>query len=53
MDEMMCGQRGWRELSALGDKLELKGMLEGFLWSRKSGEANKKTDDWSSEEVHI
>lgn len=50
---MMCGQRGWRELAVLGDKLEkVTGMIEGFLWSPRSGEATRKTDDWSSEEVH-
>lgn len=51
MDEMMCGQRGWRELAVLGDKLEkVTGMIEGFLWSPRSGEANRKSNDWSSEE---
>ncbi|OIW04970.1 hypothetical protein TanjilG_01166 [Lupinus angustifolius] len=51
MDEMMCGQRGWRELAILGDKIEkLSGILEGFIWSPKGGEANDHVDDWAFEE---
>ncbi|KAF1870189.1 hypothetical protein Lal_00017770 [Lupinus albus] len=51
MDEMMLGQRGWRELAVLGDKMEkLSGMLEGFIWSPKGGEANDRVDDWAFEE---
>ncbi|GMI72433.1 hypothetical protein like AT4G31860 [Hibiscus trionum] len=51
MDEMMCGQRGWRELAVLGDKIDqVSGLIEGFIWSPRSGEANKKFDDWPSEE---
>ncbi|KAL2321490.1 hypothetical protein Fmac_025869 [Flemingia macrophylla] len=51
MDEMMRGQRGWRELAVLGDKIEkLSGMLEGFIWSPKSSEANDHVDDWAFEE---
>ncbi|GLT38261.1 hypothetical protein SLA2020_125210 [Shorea laevis] len=49
MDEMMCGQRGWRELAILGDKIDkVSGIIEGFIW--KSGEANGHTDDWPNEE---
>lgn len=52
MDEMMRGQRGWRELAVLGDKIEkLSGMLEGFIWSPRSGETNDHFDDWAFEEV--
>ncbi|RYR40978.1 hypothetical protein Ahy_A09g046720 isoform B [Arachis hypogaea] len=51
MDEMMRGQRGWRELAVLGDKIEkLSGMLEGFIWSPRSGETNDHSDDWAFEE---
>ncbi|KAK9014991.1 hypothetical protein V6N11_006126 [Hibiscus sabdariffa] len=51
MDEMMCGQRGWRELAVLGDKIDqVSGLIEGFIWSPRSGEANKSFDDWPSEE---
>ncbi|KAG5016406.1 hypothetical protein JHK85_022542 [Glycine max] len=51
MDEMMRGQRGWRELAILGDKIEkLSGMLEGFIWSPRSSEANDRVDDWAFEE---
>ncbi|KAG9455896.1 hypothetical protein H6P81_000404 [Aristolochia fimbriata] len=52
MDEMMRGQRGWRELAVLGDKLnKFTGMIEGFIWSPRSGEsANDHVDDWAFEE---
>ncbi|XP_057454065.1 probable protein phosphatase 2C 60 isoform X2 [Lotus japonicus] len=51
MDEMMRGQRGWRELAVLGDKMEkLSGMLEGLIWSPRSSEANDRVDDWAFEE---
>lgn len=54
MDEMMRGQRGWRELAILGDKMDkFSGMIEGFIWSPKGGEANDHSDDWTSEEVLI
>ncbi|KAL8123111.1 putative protein phosphatase 2C 60 [Apium graveolens] len=50
MDEMMCGQRGWRELAILGDKVDqFNGMIDGLIWS-KSGEATSQLDDWASEE---
>lgn len=52
MDEMMRGQRGWRELAVMGDKIEkLSGMLEGFIWSPRSSEANDRVDEWAFEEV--
>uniref|UniRef100_A0A5B7BF46 PPM-type phosphatase domain-containing protein n=1 Tax=Davidia involucrata TaxID=16924 RepID=A0A5B7BF46_DAVIN len=48
MDEMMCGQRGGRELAILGDKIDKNtGMIEGIICSPKSGEVN---GDWPSEE---
>ncbi|KAJ7962741.1 Protein phosphatase 2C family protein [Quillaja saponaria] len=51
MDEMMRGQRGWRELAILGDKIEkFSGMIEGFIWSPKNDEVNHHVDDWPSEE---
>ncbi|PHU29071.1 putative protein phosphatase 2C 60 [Capsicum chinense] len=51
MDEMMCGQRGWRELAALGDKLnQFTGMIEGLIWSPKYGDGNNRVDDWAFEE---
>ncbi|KAK4269515.1 hypothetical protein QN277_022662 [Acacia crassicarpa] len=51
MDEMMLGQRGWRELAVLGDNIEkLSGMLEGFIWSPRGGEGNDNSDDWVLEE---
>lgn len=50
MDDMMRGQRGWRELAVLGDNIEkLSGMLEGFIWSPR--DANDHVDDWVLEEV--
>ncbi|CAJ1963226.1 unnamed protein product, partial [Sphenostylis stenocarpa] len=54
MDEMMRGQRGWRELAILGDKIEkFSGMLEGFIWSLRNSEANDYFDDWAFEKVII
>ncbi|XP_059275319.1 probable protein phosphatase 2C 60 isoform X2 [Lycium ferocissimum] len=51
MDEMMRGQRGWRELAALGDKLnKFTGMIEGLIWSPKNGDGNNHVDDWAFEE---
>lgn len=51
MDEMMCGQRGWRELAILGDKKDqFSSMIEGLIWSPKGGESNNICDDWTSEE---
>ncbi|XP_009758311.1 probable protein phosphatase 2C 60 [Nicotiana sylvestris] len=51
MDEMMRGQRGWRELAALGDRLnKFTGMIEGLIWSPRNGDGNGNTDDWAFEE---
>ncbi|KAM7277057.1 hypothetical protein ACFE04_018923 [Oxalis oulophora] len=51
MDEMMRGQRGWRELAGLGDKInKFTGMIEGLIWSPKSGDSNNRVDDWAFEE---
>ena len=48
----MRGQRGWRELAVLGDRLnKFTGMIEGFIWSPKSSDANDIADDWAFEEV--
>ncbi|AQK55353.1 putative protein phosphatase 2C 21 [Zea mays] len=52
MDEMMRGQRGWRELQALGDKInQFSGIIEGLIWSPKASDSNDKHDDWAFEEV--
>lgn len=52
MDEMMCGQRGWRELAILGNKMDqFSGMIEGLIWSPRSGSVKAVNDKWSSEEV--
>ncbi|XP_077238150.1 putative protein phosphatase 2C 11 [Tasmannia lanceolata] len=51
MDEMMRGQRGWRELAVLGDKMnKFTGMIEGLIWSPKGGEVRDQVDDWAFEE---
>lgn len=51
MDEMMRGQRGWRELAILGDKLiKFTGLIEGLIWSSRNPEANDQLDDWAFEE---
>ncbi|XP_051137480.1 probable protein phosphatase 2C 60 isoform X2 [Andrographis paniculata] len=51
MDEMMRGQRGWRELAILGDKMnKFTGMIEGLIWSPRSGDKNNQVDDWAFEE---
>ncbi|XP_022142293.1 probable protein phosphatase 2C 60 [Momordica charantia] len=51
MDEMMRGQRGWRELAVLGDRLnKFTGMIEGLIWSPRSSDANDQADDWAFEE---
>ncbi|KAL6524206.1 hypothetical protein OROMI_031301 [Orobanche minor] len=51
MDEMMRGQRGWRELAVLGDKInKFTGMIEGLIWSPKGGDKNDQVDDWGFEE---
>uniref|UniRef100_A0A0A8ZJX2 protein-serine/threonine phosphatase n=1 Tax=Arundo donax TaxID=35708 RepID=A0A0A8ZJX2_ARUDO len=52
MDEMMKGQRGWRELTELGDKgNKITGMLEGIIWSPKGGDSGNLGDGWATEEV--
>lgn len=57
MDEMMRGQRGWRELAILGDKIDkVSGVIEGLIWSPKAGDVNSREDnehfdDWPHEEV--
>uniref|UniRef100_A0A804Q448 Uncharacterized protein n=1 Tax=Zea mays TaxID=4577 RepID=A0A804Q448_MAIZE len=51
MDEMMRGQRGWRELQALGDKInQFSGIIEGLIWSPKASDSNDRHDDWAFEE---
>ncbi|KAI5595849.1 hypothetical protein POPTR_003G183800v4 [Populus trichocarpa] len=51
MDEMMRGQRGWRELASLGDNIDkVSGMIEGLIWSPRRGQVNGSLDDWPSEE---
>ncbi|KAK4784966.1 hypothetical protein SAY86_001655 [Trapa natans] len=51
MDEMMCGQRGWRELAVLGDKInKFTGVIEGLIWSPRGADANDRVDGWSFEE---
>ncbi|KAH6790922.1 Protein phosphatase 2C family protein [Perilla frutescens var. frutescens] len=51
MDEMMRGQRGWRELAVLGDKMnKFSGMIEGLIWSPRSGDKHDQVDDWTFEE---
>lgn len=58
MDEMMRGQKGWRELAILGDKMDkVSGVIEGLLWSprrgsdSKKGEFSEQPNDWPSEDV--
>ncbi|PKI33994.1 hypothetical protein CRG98_045612 [Punica granatum] len=51
MDEMMRGQRGWRELAVLGDKInKFTGMIEGLIWSPRGADANERVDEWAFEE---
>ncbi|KAL0393933.1 UNVERIFIED_CONTAM: putative protein phosphatase 2C 60 [Sesamum latifolium] len=51
MDEMMRGQRGWRELAVLGDKInKFTGMIEGLIWSPRGGDKSDQADDWAFEE---
>ncbi|XWS20551.1 hypothetical protein CRYUN_Cryun31cG0111600 [Craigia yunnanensis] len=53
MDEMMRGQRGWRELAVLGDKIDkVSGLIEGLIWSPRGGDPNNHFDDWPSEEAY-
>nr|KAJ0211669.1 hypothetical protein LSAT_V11C400160230 [Lactuca sativa] len=52
MDEMMCGQRGWRELAILGNKMDqFSGIIEGLIWSPKGNDLKGLNDNWSTEEV--
>lgn len=49
----MQGQRGWRELAVLGDKMnKFSGMIEGFIWSPRSGDTNNQPDNWPLEDVN-
>lgn len=49
----MKGQRGWRELTELGEKTnKISGMLEGIIWSPKSGDSDNLGDGWDNEEVN-
>ncbi|KAF3789844.1 putative protein phosphatase 2C 58 [Nymphaea thermarum] len=51
MDEMMKGQRGWRELSILGDSFnKISGMIEGLIFSPRNSENNEQEDGWAFEE---
>lgn len=51
---MMKGQRGWRELAVLGDKInKFTGMIEGLIWSPRSGYSNDQPNDWAFEEVYM
>ncbi|RWW29892.1 hypothetical protein GW17_00005575 [Ensete ventricosum] len=54
MDEMMRGQRGWRELAILGDKMDkFTGLIEGLIWSPRGGYSNEHADEWAYEEVEL
>jgi protein phosphatase 1G len=54
MDEMMRGQRGWRELAVLGDKInKFTGMIEGLIWSPRGSDSNVQVDEWAFEEVGV
>ncbi|KAL2554868.1 putative protein phosphatase 2C 21 [Forsythia ovata] len=55
MDEMMCGQRGQRELALFSGQMDQpRGIIEGLIQSPKSGEVNGQIDgqidDWFSKE---
>ncbi|KAG8636415.1 probable protein phosphatase 2C 60 isoform X2 [Manihot esculenta] len=53
MDEMMRGQRGWRELAVLGDKInKFTGMIEGLIWSPRGSDSNCQPDNWAFEEAY-
>ncbi|KMZ71561.1 putative Protein phosphatase 2c [Zostera marina] len=50
MDEMMRGQRGWRELAALGDKInKLSCKIEGLIYAPRCGIFQNQADEWASE----
>ena len=54
MDEMMRGQRGWRELAVLGDKInKFNGKIEGLIWSPRSRDIKEQDDAWAFEEVDM
>lgn len=54
MDEMMRGQRGWRELAVLGDKInKFTGMIEGLIWSPRGSDSHVQVDEWAFEEVGV
>ncbi|KAI3773483.1 hypothetical protein L1987_48013 [Smallanthus sonchifolius] len=54
MDEMMRGQRGWRELAILGEKIDkFSGVKEGLIGPTESGEVKSQNDDWFVEEKHL
>lgn len=49
---MMKGQRGWRELAVLGDKMDkFTGLIEGLIWSPRGGYSSEHLDEWAYEEV--
>ncbi|XP_027330708.1 probable protein phosphatase 2C 60 isoform X2 [Abrus precatorius] len=51
MDDMMRGQRGWRELAVLGDKVKkFNGIVEGLIWSPRSSDGKDQGDGWPFEE---
>ncbi|XP_039005202.1 probable protein phosphatase 2C 60 [Hibiscus syriacus] len=51
MDEVMYGQIGWRELAILGDKFnKFTGMIEGLIWSPRSGNSSDQVDNWAFKE---
>ena len=48
----MRGQRGWRELAVLGDKIDkFNGKIEGLIWSPRSRDIKEQDDAWAFEEV--
>ncbi|XP_047941297.1 probable protein phosphatase 2C 21 isoform X1 [Salvia hispanica] len=50
MDEMMTGQRGWRELVILGDKLHMfDGLMECLIFATRHG---AEADEWTEEGPH-
>ncbi|MCD9645306.1 hypothetical protein HAX54_034142 [Datura stramonium] len=53
MDEMMRGQTGQIELTALAEKDQSKEIIEGLISPPKRGESKGQTDGGSSEEVSV
>lgn len=48
----MRGQRGWRELAALGDKInKLSCKIEGLIYAPRCGISQNQADEWASEVV--